>query len=234
MRPRSSPASIAAALILLAVVNAWLHACSKSATLPDKSCAEARLGGGSSGRPNRADGRTGGASWYRRAKTRPRATSRTGTRTADVPVPMLIVATAGGGIRAAYWTAAVLDKLGTESGGGARPYMFAVSGVSGGSVGATAFEAALARRDERQCDNGVCPAATSFLTEDFLAPVLASGIFIDAIASFLPEFPHTDRGVALERSFEQASDGWLARPFLSLFPYGKDRAIHGPGARSSC
>jgi len=58
--------------------------------------------------------------------------------------------------------------------------------------------------------------------------VLASGIFIDAIASFLPEFPHADRGVALEKSFEQASDGWLARPFLSLFPYGKDRAIHGP------
>ena len=30
--------------------------------------------------------------------------------------PMLIVATAGGGIRAAYWTAAVLDTLGTDPG----------------------------------------------------------------------------------------------------------------------
>ncbi len=29
-----------------------------------------------------------------------------------------------------------------------RPYLFAISGVSGGSVGAAAFEAALTQRDE--------------------------------------------------------------------------------------
>src|SRR6516165_6005819 len=95
---------------------------------------------------------------------------------------MLIVATAGGGIRAAYWTATVLEKLARdfEKEGGVRPYLFAISGVSGGSVGATAFDAALAQRDENQCAAGdaTCPLATTFLTADFLAPALASLFFL--------------------------------------------------------
>jgi hypothetical protein len=90
----------------------------------------------------------------------------------DGPVPMLIVATAGGGIRAAYWTATILERLekDLETEGGVRPYLFAISGVSGGSVGAAAFEAALAQRDEGNCKAGdaACPLATKFLTEDFL------------------------------------------------------------------
>ena len=104
--------------------------------------------------------------WYQQAKTAFKNDHPGWDENGDVPVPMLIVATAGGGIRAAYWTAAVLDKLDTQSDGKVRPYLFAVSGVSGGSVGATAFEAALAKYDEGQCDFGGCPA-TSFLVEDF-------------------------------------------------------------------
>jgi hypothetical protein len=77
------------------------------------------------------------------------------------PVPMLV---AGGGIRAAYWTATVLEQLEMElkGQGGVRPYLFAISGVSGGSVGAAAFEAALIRRDEKHCMVGdeACPLAT--------------------------------------------------------------------------
>jgi hypothetical protein len=97
--------------------------------------------------------------------------------------------------------------------------------VSGGSVGATAFEAALTKRDEDDCkasdmgrdrDRAKCPLATDFLKEDFLAPPLASLIFQDAPSSFLPDFGQGDRGAALEKSFERASDGLLARPFLSF------------------
>ena len=228
-KPRVVAASIAAALVLLAIVNAWLHTFHSVRRCMDKACAEAASAADHPVMPDdRPTVAQAAQAWYRQARTAFAERHPEWDENSGVPVPMLIVATAGGGIRAAYWTAAVLDKLGMEHGGGARPYLFAVSGVSGGSVGATAFEAALAKRDEGQCDSGACPAATSFLTEDFLAPVLASGIFVDAIASFLPEFPHADRGVALERSFEQASDGWLARPFLSLFPYSKDPAIHGP------
>jgi hypothetical protein len=149
---------------------------------------------------------------------------------------MLIVATAGGGIRAAYWTATVLEQLVGDfetAGGSVRPYLFAISGVSGGSVGAAAFEAALTKRDEYQCeaskegDKG-CPRATDFLKEDFLAPALASLVFQDAPSSFFPDFGLGDRGTALERSFEHASNDLLARPFLNLFPY-KEVAIANGG-----
>ena len=105
-----------------------------------------------------------------------------------------------------------------------RPYLFAISGVSGGSVGATAFEAALTRRDENQCKaskegDQKCPRATDFLKEDFLAPALASLVFQDAPSSFLPDFGQGDRGTALEKSFERASNDLLARPFLNLVSY---------------
>jgi hypothetical protein len=227
-KPRVVSASIAGALILLAVVNAWLHPFHRVRLCADESCAKAALAADHSvGFNSRPTVEQAARAWYQQAKTAFKNDHPDWDENGDVPVPMLIVATAGGGIRAAYWTAAVLDNLRVQSAGSVRPYLFAVSGVSGGSVGATAFEAALAKDDEGQCGRGCCPttSATSFLTEDFLAPVLASGIFIDTVASFLPEFPHTDRGVALEKSFEQASGGLLARSFLSLFRYGEDGAI---------
>jgi len=60
-------------------------------------------------------------------------------------VPLVLVAAPGGGIRAAYWTAATLDSLfGPEQGDCAARRLFAVSGVSGGSVGAAAWVGARA------------------------------------------------------------------------------------------
>ncbi|ARN80980.1 hypothetical protein MCBRY_002152 [Methylocystis bryophila] len=150
--------------------------------------------------------------WYEQART------AYGELHAGEPVPMVIVATAGGGIRAAYWTATVLEKLekDLEPSGGLSPYLFAISGVSGGSVGAAVYSASLAARAE-----GLKPHATEFLADDFLAPALATWIFVDAPSQILPDFGQGDRGVALEQSFEHASKGFLARPFLSFFP---DRA----------
>ena len=156
---------------------------------------------------------------------------------------VLIVATAGGGIRAAYWTATVLEHLEEDfeiEGGSVRPYLFAISGVSGGSVGATAFEAALTQRDENRCTpdkpgytagksgDKACPLATDFLLkEDFLAPALASLVFQDAPSSFLPDFGQGDRGTALERSFEHASNNLLARPFLDLISFTEGAIANG-------
>jgi hypothetical protein len=90
-------------------------------------------------------------------------------------------------------------------------------------VGATAFDAALANSDETACDEK-CNSSTEFLDEDFLAPTLASGIFKDVPASFLPDLWQDDRGAALEQGFEHASQGLLERPFLSLFPYYRGEA----------
>ena len=79
-----------------------------------------------------------------------------------------------------------------------------------------------ATRTNAQRATATCPLATTFLTADFLAPALASLVFVDTPSSFLPDLGQGDRGTALEKSFEHASGGLLARPFLSFFPYKKD------------
>jgi len=218
-RPRVVGRYAIAFVLGLGVFNAWLHPfhrvrlCAGKCEAPKSAAAfpaSAKL------RPTVAEA---AATWYEQAEPAYRKANGEGR------VPMVIVATAGGGIRAAYWTATVLDRL--ESGftkeGGLRPYLFAISGVSGGSVGAVAFDAALAARDEGECAGAAaCPRATTFLKADFLAPALASLVFVDTPASFLPDFGHGDRGAALEKSFEDASGDKLTRPFLSLFPYKAD------------
>src|SRR5262249_20642851 len=172
---------------------------------------------------DRPNVQTAAKAWYSQAKTA-FAQAHHGKMDESDRVPMVIVATAGGGIRAAYWTATVFERIKKDLGpNGLRPYIFAISGVSGGSVGATAFDAALATSDETACSEN-CKSSTDFLKEDFLAPTLASGIFKDGPASFLPDLWQDDRGAALEQGFEHASQGLLERPFLSLFPYGGEAA----------
>ncbi len=139
------------------------------------------------------------------------------------PVPMLIVATAGGGIRAAYWTAVVLEKLESDFGGDLRPLLLAISGVSGGSVGAAAYMAAVAAQ-EKDGKGAVSP--TAYLREDFLAEGLASWLFIDGISNVLPDLGQRDRGDALEQGFEHASGGLMADAFLSFFPDRKTAPLH--------
>lgn len=134
------------------------------------------------------------------------------------PVPMLFVATAGGGLRAAYWTAVVTGALPGELGLGLERFerhSFAISGVSGGSVGA-AFRTALApgHDDAAALDRAVREA----LDGDFLAPTLAALAFVDLPSWVLPKIGQTTRGEALEQAFEQAADGGLDAPFLAYVP----------------
>jgi Patatin-like phospholipase len=131
----------------------------------------------------------------------------------EKPVPMLVIATAGGGIRAALWTATVLERL-QEKDKRLQNLVFAISGVSGGSVGAMNYIAALHAREASRKD--VKP--TEFLQSDFLAPAIASMLFVDGPSNFLPDLGQLDRGTTLERSFEQGSEGYLSYSFLSFFP----------------
>lgn len=227
-RPRVVGAYAVIFLIGLAVINAWLHPSHRVRLCDGGDCIvppSAAAFAVATSPDQRLTVAAAARVWYEQAK------AAYGKAHPEKPVPMLIVATAGGGIRAAYWTATVLEKLARdfEKEGGVRPYLFAISGVSGGSVGATAFDAALAQRDENQCAAGdaTCPLATTFLTADFLAPALASLVFVDAPSSFLPDLGQGDRGTTLERSFENASGGLLTRPFLSLFPYKTGPAAKG-------
>ena len=119
--------------------------------------------------------------------------------------PLYLVACAGGGIRAAYWTSAVLCQLedsARSNGTSFAAHTFALSGVSGGALGEVTFVSLLVHGpagETRFTDN-----SRRLLNKDFLAADLAKMAFADLLQRFVP-FPIT--GFDRARSLE---DAWAA------------------------
>jgi hypothetical protein len=151
----------------------------------------------------------------------------------DKRANFVVVATAGGGLRAAFWTATVLGAIQDGSGRFASQ-LAGISGVSGGSLGAAVFVTLVERErsigDARKdCGSGEVPigayqcAGETVLSQDFLAPPAASFLFADLMQRFVPVgFP--DRAQALEQSWERAwgqagfsKDVWASRGLLALW-----------------
>jgi hypothetical protein len=137
--------------------------------------------------------------------------------------PLYIVATEGGGIRAAYWTAIVLGEIQDQNANFA-PHLFAISGVSGGSLGATVFDALLAEPDRHAVK--FKEKAQAILGQDFLSPALAAMLYPDLVQRFLPfPVPYFDRGRALELGWEKAwrdamKNDRFSASFVDLWPEG--------------
>jgi hypothetical protein len=118
-------------------------------------------------------------------------------------VPMVFVATAGGGIRAYYWTTTVLDCLFVAGEcertlpAGSASHVFAASGISGGSVGLATF---------RATGDGAASARAVLHDGDFVAPTLAALAFRDVPNAFLhADLEVLDRGGVLEVAWERAA-----------------------------
>jgi hypothetical protein len=132
------------------------------------------------------------------------------------PVPVVLVAAEGGGIRAAYWTAAVLAALEDQTAKAPRPFsrhVFAISGVSGGALGAATFSAIVARRivhPNADAGRTRLREVDAVLGRDFLSPTLGTLLFPDLLQRFLPVPMFRDRAISLEESWERAWD--LAHP----------------------
>jgi hypothetical protein len=136
-----------------------------------------------------------------------------GTATQRTPVPLVLVATAGGGIKAAYWTTLVLGCLqeGVTAGprcpaGEAIPRanLFLASGISGGSLG-------LAVDRARHTPAGGEAPAPSYrdvldvgLAADFLAPDVAALVLRDGPSAALHTTAWTDRAAVLEDAWARA------------------------------
>jgi hypothetical protein len=88
-------------------------------------------------------------------------------------VALYLVNAEGGGIRAAYWTVTVLGEIQKRHPTFAD-HLYSLSGVSGGSLGASVFVALLAQAREEKQPLHVKETAQSILSEDFLSPVVAS------------------------------------------------------------
>lgn len=137
--------------------------------------------------------------------------------------PLFIVATEGGGIRAAYWTATVLGGI-QDANPNFAPHLFAISGVSGGSLGAAVFDALLA--EAKSGSFKFKEKAHNILSRDFLSPTLASMLYPDLVQRLLPfPIPHFDRGRALEMGWEKAwrdtmGNNRFANSFVDLWKPG--------------
>ena len=154
--------------------------------------------------------------------------------TPDGSHPVILVATEGGGIRAAYWTAAVLTSL-TDTVPTFSEHTFAISGVSGGALGSTVYDALLVRRDQMnvKVDEDYTPqageqnslrfAAKQILSHDALAPTLAAMTQPDLVQRFVPAPILPDRARALEGAWEVA---WRHH---SLQPNGQPDDTFGKG-----
>lgn len=137
--------------------------------------------------------------------------------------PLYIVAAQGGGIYAAYDTARLLGVLQDRCAAFAS-HTFAISGVSGGSVGASVF-VSLLKLKAPMADPPRCKAqdevnskifadsvslanrAGQILDHDLLSPLISGLLFGDTLQSVLPwDFPIFDRARALDRSLENAFD----------------------------
>lgn len=162
---------------------------------------------------------------------------RPGTYRPGHPFPVFLVAAEGGGLRNAYWTASALAHVHDLSladprlaGASFGDHVFAISGVSGGSVGASVFVGLLANPSALKPlpDTGSHASpppgkagrtppgrevpASSFLARtravlgrDLLSPLLARGAVADFGQQFIPfAIEGIDRARTLEGSLERA------------------------------
>lgn len=164
--------------------------------------------------------------------------------TPDGTHPVIFVATEGGGVRAAYWTAAVLTSL-TDTVPTFADHTFAISAVSGGALGSTVYDALLVRRAATSAKlddyapqmnehNTLRFAAKQMLSQDSLAPTLAAMTQPDLAQRFVPVPVFPDRARALEGGWERAwrtavgrrdgkTDDTFAGGFLSMMRGREDR-----------
>jgi ABC-type Fe3+-siderophore transport system permease subunit len=151
---------------------------------------------------------------------------------ADGSRPMVLVAAEGGASRAGFWTGEVLAALHEETGGVLANRLFAISSVSGGSVGAVGYVAAL--KEHRGDAGALRDRLAGFTGADALSPTMAGLLFTDLLQRFIPvEVPWLpDRAEGLERSWENAwangcaengpcGPDLMRRPFLELWSDGE-------------
>jgi hypothetical protein len=146
---------------------------------------------------------------------------------ADAKKTMILVAVQGGASRAGYWTAVALSNLreaAKAKGVDVDPHIFAISSVSGGSVGAVGY-AAMLKSAPPEPDFKL--RLMRFAGENVLGGAVTGLMFQDLLQRFLPVTFLPDRAETLERSWEDAwasidptapSATLMREPFLNLAP----------------
>ena len=138
---------------------------------------------------------------------------------------MVLVASQGGASRAGYWTAVALARLkqaAEAKGANLDAHLFAISSVSGGSVGSVGYGATL---QSGSSGDQFRLHLLRFVGQNALGPAVTGMLYPDLLQRFLPVAFLPDRAETLERSWET---GWsdieasnpaaMRSPFLALAP----------------
>jgi hypothetical protein len=147
-------------------------------------------------------------------KQAPCGGGRVGMACKDDEVTLVIVASEGGASRAGYWTAMVLGALEDQIEGFHRS-VFAISSVSGGSVGTMVYDRLIASFPNpaelpcgKHADSGetgsYARCAQDVMRRDFLGPTFYNMFNADLVQRLLPGAALPDRATALESSWETA------------------------------
>jgi hypothetical protein len=161
-------------------------------------------------------------------------------------VPLILVATTGGGIRAAYWTELVLDcafevaagpcPSGEHSTEFARSdHLFALSGISGGSLGLASYAAYLSEKEQRDPETNWVQRS---LKADALSGSIAWWAFVEIPRAFLQFRSPTDRAGVLERGWErQWPEAELGQGLLQIWrtqPHQPLLLLNGTSVEDGC
>jgi hypothetical protein len=146
-------------------------------------------------------------------------------------IPVIFIATEGGGIRALSWTGLILDEL-ERIYPGIHKNIYAISGVSGGGVGATFYISYL--YDHLKAGRKLSADSAGFrksVSQDFLSDLLAAYLFQDNLQNFLPvPIPSFNRTRRLEDAWSKSflknnNSKTFELPFTELY---SDTAIQLP------
>jgi hypothetical protein len=121
------------------------------------------------------------------------------------PTPIIFVAAQGGASRAGFWTADALAMLDEQTGGRFSRHLFAISSVSGASLGAAGFLAAIHDQPDLARQGALRPTVERFVQQDYLSPAIGGLLFPDLVQHLLPLTLLPDRAETLERGWEV---GW--------------------------
>ncbi len=131
------------------------------------------------------------------------------------PYPVYVVSAQGGGIYAAYHSAKALAVL-SEEVPNFSDHLFAISGVSGGSFGATIYAQALHTHPSDENNSQALSERVDHYFDrerDRLATILASMLFGDATQTIFPTpVAAWDRSLGLELAFENRREPEANQP----------------------
>lgn len=142
--------------------------------------------------------------------------------------PLVVVVASGGGLRAAAWTFAMLERLegelrstnASEADIYLPRHLRIISGASGGLLGAAYYVATVPDPNKESFD--AKSRTTSFegkyekLTRDSLTPILDEMLFFDFPAMFSPWYQDSDRGIELEKVWHHNLNNALNINFANL------------------